>query len=291
MAMLNLDLIRQLPETETSIDYTEKDVVLHALGIGLGGKDERELKFVVDEQLVATPMFAMILGHRLAWLRQPETGIDVRKMLHGESSLTMHQPLPAAGRVVVHGRIAGVVDRGPGKSVSIYFEQCVLDGDSHNRLATVGGCFVFPGAGALARSSGAWATAAAVQVPSHAPDVEYEQRVPANAAQLYRLNGDRNPLHVDPQVARRAGFEKPILHGLCTFGFAGAAALRVLCDHDAQRIAKVRVRYSAPLLPGERLRTEFHRLGANAYAFRSLAVERGLAVLDAGEVVLRGTDE
>jgi len=289
--MLNLDLIRQLPETETLIDYTEKDVILYALGIGLGGEDVRELKFVFDEQLVATPMFTMILAHRLAWLRQPETGIDVRKMLHGESSLAMHQPLPAAGHVAVHGHIAGVVDRGPGKSVSIYFEQTVLDAELRSRLATVGGCFVFPGAGVEVKTSGVLAPAAAIQIPSGTPDIEFEQPVPVNAAQLYRLNGDRNALHVDPQVASRAGFEKPILHGLCTFGLAGAAALRVLCNHDVLRIEKIRVRYSAPVYPGERLRTEFHRLGVNAYAFRSLAVERDLTVLDAGEIILRGTDE
>lgn len=289
--MLNLDVIRRLPQTETPVDYTETDVILHALGIGLGGEDVRELKYVFDEQLVATPMFAMILAHRLAWLRQPETGIDVRRMLHGESSLTLHRPLPPVGRVLVQGRVSGVVDRGPGKSVSIYFEQWVLDAASRSRLATVGGCFVFPGAGTEDSSSGIWTPAPVIQVPSGAPDAEYEQLLPENAAQLYRLTGDRNPLHVNPQVARRAGFDKPILHGLCTFGYAGSAALRVLCDHQAHRLAKIQVRYSSPIYSGERLRTLFYRLGAHAYAFRCLAVERGVTVLDAGQIVLRGPDE
>ncbi|WP_241308692.1 MaoC/PaaZ C-terminal domain-containing protein, partial [Burkholderia cenocepacia] len=258
-----------------------------SLSIGLGHAANEELKFVFDEKLVSTPTFAMILAHHLPWLRQPETGIDVRKMLHGESSLVVHHPLPKAGHVTVHGRIAGVVDRGPGKSVSIYFEQRVIESATASHLATVGGCFVFPGAGVAVGATGARPGTTPTKVPDGCADIEFVDHIPKNAAQLYRLNGDRNTLHVDPEVARRAGFDRPILHGLCTFGYAGAAAIRTLCDHDAGRVEKLHVRYSTPIYPGEQLRTEFFRIDTNEYAFRCIAVERNVTVLEAGHLVLR----
>ncbi|MBW9107428.1 MaoC/PaaZ C-terminal domain-containing protein [Paraburkholderia phenoliruptrix] len=284
--MLNLERIRSLPDVEIALDYTNKDVVLYALSIGMG-QAETELKYVFDEKLVCTPMFAMILAHHLPWLRQADTGIDVRKMLHGESSLIIHRPLPAVGRVNVKGRIAGVLDRGPGKSVSIFFEQRVLEPGTDSHLATVGGCFVFPGAGVVASATGTRGSSGTTKVPDGAADVETVDHIPTNAAQLYRLNGDRNTLHVDPEVARRAGFDSPILHGLCTFGYAGAAAIRALCDLDEQRVQQIQVRYSTPIYPGERLRTQFYRIGTDEYAFRCIAVERDVIVLDAGHLVLR----
>ncbi|NYT69220.1 MaoC/PaaZ C-terminal domain-containing protein [Pusillimonas noertemannii] len=283
--MINLEVIRNLPETEIPVDYTEKDAILYALSIGLGHDVEAELEYVVDLRLKSTPMFALIAGHNLPWLRQPETGIDVRRMLHGETSLTLHRALPAAGRVIVHGRISGVVDRGPGKHVSVYFEQRLLESGTSEHLATVGGCFVFPGAGVRADASGSQAKAA--RPPDRDADVELEVCIPSNAAQLYRLNGDRNTLHVDPEVARRAGFEKPILHGLCTFGYASTASVRALCGHDAQRIKHIQGRYSTPIYPGERMRTQFYQLGDSEYAFRCIAVERNVTVLDAGQLILQ----
>lgn len=284
--MLNLERIRALPPVQVSVAYSRKDVALYALSIGMGASSDAELKYVFDEKLTCTPMFAMVLAHQLPWLRDPENGIDVRRMLHGESSLEVHHPLPAACGIVVHGRITRVVDRGPGKSVSIYFEQRILKSDSDHHMATVGGCFVFPGAGVEA-TAGADRPVRAARIPDGVADAEETVQVPANAAQLYRLNGDRNTLHVDPEVARRAGFPKPILHGLCTFGYAGAAAIRTVCDGDADRIGRIQVRYSSPIYPGERLRTQFYRAGHGEYSFRCIAEDRNVTVLDAGQLALR----
>lgn len=284
--MLNLERIRALPPLQVPVAYSRKDVALYALSIGMGAPSDAELKYVFDEKLKCTPMFAMVLAHQLPWLRDPENGIDVRRMLHGESSLEVHHPLPAACAVVVHGRITQVVDRGPGKSVSIYFEQRILQSDGGHHMATVGGCFVFPGAGVEA-AAGTDRPDRAAWIPDGIADAEETVQVPANAAQLYRLNGDRNTLHVDPEMARRAGFPKPILHGLCTFGYAGAAAIRTVCDGDVDRIGRIQARYSSPIYPGERLRTQFYRAGHGQYSFRCIAEDRNVTVLDAGQLALR----
>jgi acyl dehydratase len=284
--MFSFDSVIGHPASERTFDYTARDAALYALSTGLGAS-EQELPFVLEEQLTCVPTFALIPGHFLPWLRDPATGLDRSKMLHGETGLAIHAPLPPAGSLRVRQQVTGVVDRGPGQSVSVFFEQAVRDAPSDRLLATVTGSFVFPGAGVQARSAGQ--RLPTHEVPGGAPDLVASQPLPGTAALLYRLTGDRNLLHVAPAAARAAGFDAPILHGLCTFGHAGAAALRTLCGLDGSRLRALSARYRSPTYPGDVLRTEFFAVGPGAYAFRCIAANRSTTVIDSGRVLVEAS--
>lgn len=282
--MFQFDKVVGFPTSCRLFEYTEKDVALYSLSTGLGADSDEE-KFVLEERLACPPTFALIAGHFLPWLRHPDTGIDMASMLHGETGLVMHAALPPAGTLRVRQQVCGVFDRGPGKSVSVYFEQAVTQADSEELLATVTGCFVFPRAGVEKRSAGA--RTESIVLPQGEPDVCVSQVLPATAALLYRLTGDRNLIHVDRVKAKDAGFDAPILHGLCTFGHAGAAALRALCGGDPNRLSAISARYLSPVYPGDTLRTEFFEMAPLDHGFRCVATNRNQTVIDSGRVTVK----
>jgi len=267
--------------------YDAKDSILYALGLGFGADptDRRQLDFVYEEGLKALPTMAVVLAYPGFWLKDPATGVDWKKVLHGEQGLKIHSPLPATGTVTGITRIDALIDKGAGKGALLYSTREIRDKASGSLLAEVSGCGFLRGDGGF--GGPATPTPKPHAIPERAPDSATEIRTLPQAALIYRLSGDFNPLHADPEVARAGGFERPILHGLCTYGVAGHALLKLICDYDPARLARMDVRFTAPVYPGETIRTEVWREGDGRFAFRSVVTERNIVVLNNGYAELR----
>ena len=235
------------PEIEHT--YTADDAMLYALGVGVGADpmDERQLAFVNDTvpgSPRALPTMAVILGYPGSWMRNPETGIDFSKIVHGEELIVLHAPLPAAGTVISRHRITHVVDKGAGRGATVTYEKALFDKASGTKLATVTHTIVLPRGWRLrgARRSDRRRSAAAAAGSGARARLRLRARHAAHQALLYRLCADRNPLHSEPAAARKAGFDRPILHGLGTFGVACRAAgdvLRLRTDAAAAHVRAV----------------------------------------------------
>jgi acyl dehydratase len=272
-------LALKIPEVEHS--YTEKDAILYALGIGLGQDPTRtdELAFLYEKNLRILPTFALVLGYPGFWARDLDTGIDWVKLVHGEQALKIHRPLAARGAVVGKTRVVDIIDKGPGKGALVLSERKVVDKGSGDVLATLQQTTFCRGDGGFGGPPRQ--TPAPHPLPERTPDLVCDLPTRPEAALIYRLSGDPNPLHVDPDVAQAAGFPRPILHGLATFGISGHAVLRSLCDYDPGRLAALAGRFSAPVFPGETIRTEMWRDG-NVVSFRARVVERDVIAINNG---------
>jgi len=261
--------------------YTEKDAILYALGLGLGHDplDAGELPFVYEKAIKLLPTFAVVLGWPGFWARDLDTGIDWVKLVAGEQGLVLHRPLKPRGTVTAKTRVTEIIDKGPGKGALVYSERVLLDQASGERIATATQttfCRGDGGFGGPPRES-----PPVHAVPERAPDAVCDHPTRPETALIYRLSGDPNPLHVDPAVAKAAGFPRPILHGLATFGIAGYAILKTVCGSDPARLKAVAGRFSAPVFPGETIRTEMWRDGA-VVSFRARVLERDLIALNNG---------
>ena len=279
--------LKAWPVPEIEQRYSHRDTILYALGVGLGRDptDGAELKFLYEKNLTALPTLAAVLGYPGFWLKDPGTGVDWVKVLHGEQGIRLHQPLPAEGHVVGKTRITEIIDKGAGKGALIYSERNVFDHASGALLCTLTQSAFCRGDGGFGGPTGP--IKQPHSVPDRVPDMSCDLPTSARAALIYRLSGDYNPLHVDPAVARAAGYERPILHGLCTLGVAGHAILKTCCGYEADRLRALDVRFSAPVFPGETVRTEIWR-EANAIAFRSRVLERNIVVINNGRAEITG---
>jgi acyl dehydratase len=265
--------------------YSERDTILYALGVGVGHDpiDRDALRFVYEDGLQALPTMAVVLGYPGFWAKDPATGIDWVKLLHGEQSLELLAPLPAAGTVVGTSRITAIVDKGAGKGALMYSERDIHDGAGGQLLAVSRSVSFMRGDGGFSergQQSDA-ATPPRQLTPDTPPDHVCELQTRPESALIYRLCGDHNPVHADPAVARAAGFERPILHGLCSFGVSGHALLKTLCGWDPARLKEIGARFSSPVYPGETLRVQMWQRG-EAVQFRTWAVERKVVVLSHG---------
>jgi acyl dehydratase len=270
---------------------TRNDCILYALGVGLGFDplDAAQLRFLYEDRLAALPTMAAVLAYPGYWVKDPATGIDWLRVVHGEQAITLHRPLPVEGELVGRSRVTGIVDKGAGKGAVLYSERRISDAATGELYATLAMSAFCRGDGGFAKPGGApsgpgWA---AHPIPERAADAICDLPTVPQQALLYRLNGDYNPLHADPAVARAAGFERPILHGLCTLGIAGHALLRTCCDYDPARMRSLALRFSAPVFPGETIRTEMWRDGG-IVSFRARAVERDVVVLNNGRAEIAG---
>ncbi|MDR0274666.1 MAG: MaoC family dehydratase N-terminal domain-containing protein [Burkholderiaceae bacterium] len=261
--------------------YTAKDSILYALGVGLGRDpmDRKELPFVYENGQKTLPTQAVVLGYPGFWVKEPDTGIVWQKVLHASQSLQVHRPIPASATVVGRTRITAILDKGPGVGALILTERTVTDQASGELLATVSQASMARGNGGFGGASGP--SPAAVKLPESAPERHCDLPTSPSQALLYRLSGDWNPLHADPDVATAGGFARPILHGLCTYGVVGHALLKSLCDYDSARLKRLDARFTSPVYPGETIRTEIW--GARGQVlFRATALERGVVVLNNG---------
>jgi len=269
----------KFPEIEHA--YTEKDTILYALGLGCGSDpgEPDDLKFVYEQGLLALPTMAVVLASPGNWLGSKESTVDYTKVLHGEQYLTLHRPLPAAGKVVGRGRIVDLLDKGKDKGAVLYAERTIIDKASGAPIATMTSAAMLRGDGGFGGKPGP--QPAPHPTPERAPATHVDIKTHPNSALIYRLSGDWNPLHADPKVAAAGGFKTPILHGLCTYGVAGRAIVRACCGNDPSRLKSLQVRFSSPVFPGETIRTEMWPAGGEV-AFRARVVERDVVVLNNG---------
>jgi acyl dehydratase len=269
----------QIPEAVHS--YSEKDTMLYALGVGLGHDptDRAELDFVYEKNLKALPTFACLLGYPGFWVRDLVTGIDWVKIVNGEQGFILNAPVKPRGSVVGRTRIVEVIDKGQGKGAVVYTERKVTDRTSGQLLATVTQttfCRADGGFGGPPRES-----PPVHKLPARAPDLTCDLDTRPEMALIYRLSADLNPLHADPDVAKAAGFPRPILHGLGTFGVVGHALLKSVCSYDPARMRAMSGRFSAPVFPGETIRTEIWRDG-EIVSFRASVPDRDVVVMNNG---------
>jgi acyl dehydratase len=276
---------KRFPEVEQR--YGPLDCVLYALSLGLGLDpcDARQLRYVHEETeggLRALPAMASVLSYAGHWSRDSALGLDWKRILHGEQRIELHRPVPTAARVVARTRITDVVDKGPGRGAVLVARREIADAGTREPLATVSMVTFARGDGG--QGGHGVGLPPLPEMPAHAPDLETDFTTSPQAALLYRLQGDSNPLHADPRVARDAGFDRPILHGLCMFGLATWQVVEA-CGGDPARLRSLAGRFTAPLYPGETLRTQvWHEAGSAR--FRVLVPARGVVVFDRGVVGL-----
>lgn len=273
-----------IPEVRQRL--TKRDTILYALGVGLGADpcDESQLRYVYEEHLQALPTMAIILGYPGPWHAHPDTGITRSHVVHGEQGFRLLQPLPVEGEVVGKTRVTGVVDKGKDKGALVMTENTVRDPASGAVVCTLTSttfCRADGGFGGPDRPVNA-----PHAIPDRTPQHVCDLPVLPQAALIYRLSGDYNPLHADPAYAKKAGFKMPILHGRCTFSIAGHAILKTLCGYDAARFVAMEGRFSSPVYPGETIRTEMWQDG-HVVSFRSTVPSRGVTVLNNGRAEIR----
>jgi acyl dehydratase len=273
----------KFPEVEHS--YSERDTMLYALGLGCGSdpNEAGDLKYVYERGLVALPTMAVVLAYPGNWLESKESTADYSKVLHGEQYLTIHRPIPAAGSVIGRGRVKELLDKGREKGAVLYVERQILDKADGQPIATMTSAAMLRGDGGFGGKPGPQPAPHAL--PDGPARLSLDLKVAANAALIYRLSGDRNPLHADPVAAAKGGFKMPILHGLCTYGIAGRAIVKSCCGDDPSRLRGLQVRFSSPVFPGETIRTEMWPEGSRV-AFRARVVERDVVVLNNGLATL-----
>ena len=273
-----------IPEVEQHL--TRRDTILYALGVGLGADpcDADQLKFVYEDRLQALPTMAIILGYPGPWHAHGDTGITRSHVVHGEQSLRIVKPLPVEGDILGKTRVTGVVDKGKDKGALIMTECTVREKASGDVVCQLTSTTFCRADGGFGGPDGPVAT------PHKLPDTPPQQvcDLPTlpQAALIYRLSGDTNPLHADPAYAAKAGFQMPILHGRCTFSIAGHAILKTLCGYDPARFVAMEGRFSSPVYPGETIRTEMWRDG-NVVSFRSTVPAREVTVLNNGRAEIR----
>ncbi|HEX5650435.1 MAG TPA: MaoC/PaaZ C-terminal domain-containing protein [Steroidobacteraceae bacterium] len=271
-------LALELPDHECA--WTQRDCQLYALATGFGQDpiDERELRYVFEGPgFQVSPSAAVTLYYDDRWMR--ESGVDLAMSLHGEQRQLFHRPIPPEGRGRVSSRITGIYDKGPGRGLLVVCEQVLRDARTGEPIATNVITNFARADGGIGYSSGTAPQPHAI--PSRPPDAVVEAQTRPEQALLYRLCGDRNPLHADPATARAAGFARPILHGMCTYGFATRAVLQVACDYDASRLIGLGARLTAPVLPGDRVRTDLW-LDGDTVSFRTSVPAREAVVLNNG---------
>jgi acyl dehydratase len=281
---LNYDELMAASEDDLPLSYSDIETMLYAQSIGLGRNpvDRQELPYVYEQGslLRTVPSMASVL---VPDMFPPDLGWDFTQVLHAEQRLALHRPLPPAGDLLISKRIVDVFDRGPKRGAMILFEA---DG----RLAKDDTAVFSLGMTVIARGDGGFGGASGSAPPPHRaprrePDLSCNNETRVDQALLFRLNGDRNPLHADPGTARQAGFDVPILHGLCTYGIACHAILKTICEYDDTLIVGFDARFSLPVMPGDTIRTDMWQDG-NIVSFSCTAVERDVMVLRNGKCTL-----
>jgi acyl dehydratase len=259
----------------TTYEYDDRDVMLYALGIGA-----TELPFVYERNLKVIPTFAVIPAFPA--LMGLASGVEVNPVmiLHGEQAFTIHKQPATKGRLTTAGKISGVYDKGKGALAILVTET--KDDAGELVFTNKFGVFV-RGAGGFGGDRG---PEAGNVPPDRAPDKTVSMQTQLNQAMIYRLSGDRNPLHVDPDFAKMAGYDKPILHGLCSFGHVGRAVLAEYCDNDPERFTGMSVRFSGVVFPGDTITTEMWDTGEGKIILQAKTQE-GRVVISNGAVDVR----
>ena len=263
--------------------YTDRETMLYALGIGMGRDplDTAELPYVFENGGLKTVASMASVLARVPLLK--DCGYDYTKVLHGEQKLTLHRTLPAEGDLIARSRVTAAYDKGAGKGAVILTEMEVRLASDNQPLFTSQSTTFARGDGGFGGPAGSGP--APHPIPERKPDQTVTLETRKDQALLYRLNGDRNPLHADPELAKRVGFPAPILHGLCTYGTACRAILKSVANYDHNRIRGFDVRFSSPVYPGESVATDIW-VDGKTVSFRCRVPERDVVVINNGKCVL-----
>lgn len=275
-ALIELDI------AETMQTYGPRDCALYALGVGAGMDplDPQQLAFADPDRIVALPSMAVVLGYDGFWIDQLPTGIDVTQVLHGEQRLTLERPLASSGAIRRKTRVTGVIDKGPGRGALVLTEDRITDAVSGALIATLRSSILCRAEGG--RGGTLDSAPSPHPVPDRVPDGQLVLPASPQQALIYRLSGDLNPLHSDPETAKAAGFPAPILHGLASYGMACQGMVRALCGGDSGRLRTLDVRFTRPVYPGETLVLHWWREGEGRAAFRLIARNPAVTVIDNG---------
>ena len=278
--LLNL----KIPEVRQT--YTEKDVILYALGVGIGDEptDEGQLAFVYEKGLKTLPTFPAVLAAMR--IRDMNLGLNYLKMVHGEQSIKVHKQPPVQGAVLARTRVANVLDKGSDKGAIVVVERELFDDANGDHLSTLAMTIFARGDGGIG------STVDSLPVPHPIPERDADTvchlKTLPQAALIYRLCGDTNPLHAEPAVARSAGFDRPILHGLATYGVIGHALIKGICNYDPTKVLSLSGRFTGPVYPGEELEVSLWRDG-NVVSIRAAVPSRNSIVFANGRAELMGT--
>lgn len=274
--------------------WTADDALLYALGVGAGAADPvgNELEFTTENTAGVTqqalPSFCVMAGFKARGGKSPMANIgsfDPRMLVHGEQGFELHRPMPIAGEVTLVDEITAIYDKGKGAVVSTK-SSATLAEDGQPLFDLTSSVFIV-GEGGFGGDRGP--STAQYVAPERAPDLSATYPTRSDQALLYRLSGDRNPLHSDKQFSDVGGFPKPILHGLCTYGFTARALLHELADSDPVRFSSMTGRFSSPVLPGEELTINIWSDDGGQSVFQTLGGD-GRVVINNGGVVISGTD-
>lgn len=260
--------------------WTSKDALLYAIGVGAGSIDPFwELEFTTENTKDVTqqvlPTFAVIIGSGGGAMRNIGS-FNPAMLVHGEQGIELHRPIPVEGTVRTTSEITGIFDKGSGAVIATRSES--VDAGSGEPLFTTTSSVFIRGEGGFGGDRGP--SGPKNPAPDRAPDHEVTYGTRPDQALLYRLSGDRNPLHSDPSFAKLGGFDRPILHGLCSYGFTGRALLHTLCGSDPARFRAMEARFTKPVLPGDTLTVKMWVDGDEAF-FRT-ETDRGDVVIDGG---------
>jgi acyl dehydratase len=274
----HFDVVRQT--------YSSRDTMLYALSIGVGADsaDPRQLQFAYEKHLKVMPSMATVLGPPKAYWTDPRTGANYSQIVHGEERLKIFKAFEPELTIHAQEKIVSLTDLGASMGALAQVRRRLHDSSSNELLAECTSMLFLRGDGGFSELSGKSDPRPdpLPAVPSRQPDTQIDMPSLPQTALLYRLNGDYNPLHADPETARAAGFPRPILHGLCSFGIAAHAVLRSCCDYNPAMIRSIAVRFAAPVFPGDVLRFSIWRIRAGLFSFRAVAKDRERAVLDLG---------
>ena len=281
---IDYEKIMSLETKNQEFSYSDRETMLYGLGIGFG-KDplnDEELKFVYERDLKTVPSMATVVSWGAGNMR--ESGINYLLVLHGEQRLKMHEPLPHSADILVDSSVKGVFDKGKEKGALIITETDIKLKENENLLCTLSSTTFARGDGGFGGPSDG--APEPHLIPERKSDDEFSADTEPNQALIYRLSGDRNPLHSDPEIAKAAGFDVPILHGLCTYGTACRTIISNVCDYDSKLIEEFNVRFSSPVYPGEKISTEIWK-DDNVISFRCWVRDRNVMVLNNGRCVLK----
>jgi acyl dehydratase len=281
--VLNRDIVGQRlgPVTRS---WTSTDAIIYALGVGAGMSDPAaELSFTTEntegQPQQALPTFAVVLCKHPEL--RPDLGVDLSAIVHAEQAVHLVEPVPVEGRAVITNTVTGIYDKGSGALVTSEAEA--RDADSDALLFTTSSAVMVRGAGGFGGDRGPSTPWAA---PERPPDQVMTFATRPEQALLYRLSGDRNPLHSDPQFTRRAGFDRPIIHGLCLYGFVARELVHGFCGSDPARFESMSARFSRPSYPGDEIAVRAWDNGDDVI-FQASTTADGSVVLDRGRFRLR----
>ena len=264
--------------------WDSKDALLYAVGVGAGlGDPLTELEFTTENSQGIEQQVLPTYGVLIAQARGARSLGDFNHamLVHAEQYVELHRPLPVAGTVRTVSTVTGIYDKGSGALVAS--ENNAVDADSGEPLVTTRSGIFIRGEGGFGGERG---TDPPWERPDRAPDHTVNLETRPEQALIYRLSGDRNPLHVDPKFAARGGFDRPILHGLCTYGVTGRGLLHALCGSDPARFGSMYGRFSRPVWPGDTLTISIWETGDGAALFQTARPD-GTVVIDRGRFQAR----